>query len=559
NLWAYGRPAGNPGNDNTNLFRYWDNGQTDSLGNQIITPTVTDTILVDGQSRIFVMSGDEGHVYNNYLRHKADIFSLSGKISHSFKEWHWGSLGLEYKRSTIRYYQHLIPTNVWQGISGNGFIDAINYGYDDLGVESENTNWENEPKQPTNLSAYLDNIFKIGIIELRPSIRVDRWGLDALRLRNPVRPLDPDTTNDVYAQTLELSDMEKVDPNTKFSPRLSVGADIFNATRVQANAGIYYQLPPYAYLYNDFGFFEYKILTGGYFIPLANSALKPEKSTQVELEISHEFSRMVKVEVAGYLKWTRDQIQISTQPSLPRSFATYRNSDKSDIQGFEVGLNIRDGRNKSFELRYSFSNVDGIGSYPSTQSNIAWINTTPLDEMAPLDYDQRHKLTWILQLDYRGRGKYDQSFQILNEVLFNAVMSYNSSLPHTPIQISNEASLFPFAPIAIDETNSRRMKDRLTIDIRVERNIFIRGFEISPFVTITNLLDKKNVSNVWSYSGLPNSTGWLQTSDGQQFIQNTNTPDYNGLNGEEKYYIKEQLPGHYYAPRQFFFGLRGTF
>lgn len=340
---------------------------------------------------------------------------------------------------------------------------------------------------------------------------------------------------------------------------MSIKANFHDRTFVYAGAGIRNQLPPYFYFYNDYEYFYYKIITGGYFIPLANSALVPEKSTQVELGISHLFNPHIKISISGYLKWEKDQIQIYTLPSLPRSYATYRNYDQVDIKGLDVQLKLKDGKNTSFELLYSLCDVDGTGSYPSTQYNIAWVNTIAPSGTSPLDYDQGHKFAGILKLDFRWREKYNSRFQVLNELLFGAVVRYDSRLPYTPIEVTNEATLGAFAPIAIAETNSLRMPDRLSIDFHLERSLYFGKFQITPFVEAVNILDKKNVADVWNYSGLPNATGWLQSADGQQWIQANSSPDYTGLNGEQKYYIKEQLPQHYYAPRQFFFGVRATF
>ena len=70
-LWAYGRPAGNPGNLSANLYRSFDDPTT---------PVITDTITVDGQLRSFVVGGDEGHVYANYMKHKSEVVSLRGQL-----------------------------------------------------------------------------------------------------------------------------------------------------------------------------------------------------------------------------------------------------------------------------------------------------------------------------------------------------------------------------------------------------------------------------------------------------------------------------------------------
>jgi hypothetical protein len=177
----------------------------------------------------------------------------------------------------------------------------------------------------------------------------------------------------------------------------------------------------------------------------------------------------------------------------------------------------------------------------------------------PHVYDQKYEVVGVFGFDSRGDNTLNWNTQWLNDLLVRIIARYESGLPYTPIQVTNEATLGAYAPIGVDYTNSRRMPDRLNLDFYVERRIPLGSFEIAPFAVATNILDKKNVSEVWNGTGLPNSTGWLQTPEGQQFIQNTTTPDYTGLNGEDKYRIREQAPGHYYAPREFFVGVKGRF
>jgi len=556
-LWAYGRPNGNPRAERTNLFYLSDNPAT---------PVMTDTIRVDGQLHTFVVGGDESHVYDDYLRHQAEVVTINGDITNRFNNWYSASLGVDYKKSSIRYYQHLYPVNVWNGTQGNGFQDAINYGFDDFGNEADGQSWQNETKHPVNWSAYLENKFKLDIVEINPSIRFDRWDTDALKLRNLGLPLDPDSlafdgnpNNDSLTQTLELGDMGKVSSILKWSPRLTIKVPIKDQTIIHSSFGVHYQMPPYEYLYNDYEFFDYKIRTGGYYIPLGNSSLQPEKTILLEAGISHKFNPNIQVSVTGFRKWARDQIQVFTQPSLPRSFSTFRNWDEVDVKGIELQLELKRGKYAIFEFLYSFTDATGTDSYPNSQYNIAWVNTKVPTDIPPLDYDQRHKLVGIIDLDFRNRDELEHGPTFLEKVHFIVLLKYGSSLPYTPIAVTNEATLGLFAPLATGNRNSQRIPDELTIDLHLERSISFGKFEVTPFFEAINILDKKNVANVWQGTGLPNSTGWLQTSDGQQFIQASNTPDYTGLNGEQKYYIKQQLPQHYFAPRQYFFGLRAAF
>ncbi|MEE8404920.1 MAG: hypothetical protein V3S17_05980, partial [candidate division Zixibacteria bacterium] len=226
----------------------------------------------------------------------------------------------------------------------------------------------------------------------------------------------------------------------------------------------------------------------------------------------------------------------------------------------EFLANIQTTEHSRLRLGRTISNAKGTGSYPSSFGNVAWVNSNVPVSTPPLDYDQRHKLIGIFELDYReNNGEQYQRPGILDGLLLTLVTKVGSGLPNTPFQIFNDATLFPFAPIQIDTRNSRRGDWTATIDFRLEKTFRKGGFQFTPYVSANNIFDRANVADVWNGSGLPNTTRWLTTTDGQTFVQANSTPDRTGLTGEEKYQIKEQLPINYWNPRQYYFGLRVSF
>ncbi|MCH7948581.1 MAG: TonB-dependent receptor, partial [candidate division Zixibacteria bacterium] len=558
-LWAYGRPNGNPGNLSGNLYRSFDDPTT---------PVITDTITVDGQLRSFVVGGDEGHVYANYMKHKSEVLSLKGRFQHQFSETHSAIMGIEYNKSKIRFYQHLFPTLVFRGSSGVGFQDAINYGYDEFGNEADPSDWKNETKHPTELSFFVENKLDLGWIEFKGGARLAIFDYDALTPRNLRLPLDPDSlqfdtifTNDAGIQSLELEDMKKVDKFKRISANTSVRVTVSDKFQLHANAGINYQTVPFKFIYNDYEFFDFKISTGGYFVALGNSSLEPQKGMFIEGGPRFEWDKNSSVELNVYLKRSEGQIQIFNQPSLPTSFASYRNSDEVNVFGVELAADIQTGDNSRLRLGYTYSDATGSGSYPNSFGNIAWVNSnTPNFITPPLDYDQTHKLVGILEFDFRNKESERLSRAgALDGLFLNLIFRAGSGLPYTPLQVFNEATLGAFAPIQIDSRNSRRGAWTATIDFRLEKTFDNGDVQITPYISANNLLNRANVSDVWNGTGEPDRTGWLTTPEGVTFVQANSTPDRTGLTGEQKYQIKQQLPINYWNPRQYYFGLRVSF
>ncbi len=583
-LWAYGRPGGNPRNDGMNLFRAWDNMNLtpllDSVGDPVIdsngdtvkvqnfTPTdyVTDT--VDGVVRTFIGPGDEGHVYDDYLKRKASYWGFKGQLTHEANAVHTFKGGFEFNRHTLRFYQHFFPVNVYTGLSGGGFQDANRYGYDEYGEESESQDWRNDTKHPIDFAFYLqDRLEHKGLI-VTAGIRFDYFDYKALRLRNPELPLDPDsnfadadTTNDNFIQSLEPGDTEASEAFKRLSPRLGIAFPISEKTQMRMSYGKFYQRPELQNLYVGYDFLSYKVNVGGYYVSFGNPNLEPPKTTAYEIGISRLLGENTSFDVNFFYKDVSDLVQVYNQPSRPTSFASYRNSDYGTIKGMEFQIKTRRTNQITMDLKYTYSLANGTGSYANSSGNVAWTNSDDPRSTAPLDFDQTHKFVGIFDLRYgKNEGPRLGDTYPLQHLGVNVIFLAASGLPYTPVEITNEATLGAFAPIVTDVRNSREMPWNLIIDLKLERGFSFGQFTLSPYLWVKNLLDRDNAIQVWEGSGRPNSTGWLETPEGQSFVGlHSEIEDASGLTGEQKYELAQFQPQNYANPRMVYFGMRAAF
>lgn len=574
-IWAYGRPGGNPANDNTNLFRAWDDMEIDSLGNQIVTPSVDSARWVylnaagtDSALHTFTIAGDESHVYDDYLKRRSSYFGFKGQITNEINSEHTLKGGFEFNRHTLRFYQHFFPVNVWQGVPGNGFIDANRYGYDMFGEESDDQGWENDTKHPIDLAFYLQDRLEYKGLIITGGLRYDYFDYKALRLRNPELPLDPDSLqfdgnpgNDTLTQTLEEADTEDSKAFTRLSPRLGVAFPISDNTQMRMSYGQFYQRSELQNLYVGYDFMSYKINTGGYYVSFGNPNLEPPKTTAYEIGISRQLGENTALDVNVFYKDVTDLVQVYAQPSLPRLFATYRNSDYGTIKGMEFQLKTRRTNQITMDVKYTLSFASGTGSYANSQGNVAWTNSNEPLQIAPLDFDQTHKFVGIFDLRYGKKEgpRMGDSYPLQNFGI-NVIVQAASGLPYTPIQPTNEATLGAFAPIALDTRNSETGPWTMFIDLKIQRGFNLGNFTLSPYLVVKNLLDRDNAVAVWEGSGRPNSTGWLETPEGQQFASNNSqVDDVSGLDGSQKYELAQYHPQNYANPRMVYFGMRASF
>ena len=81
-----------------------------------------------------------------------------------------------------------------------------------------------------------------------------------------------------------------------------------------------------------------------------------------------------------------------------------------------------------------------------------------------------------------------------------------------------------------------------------------RGFIcFEPMTGVTNVFNQTSTNNVWRFTGLPDSDGFLATAEGARFL--SDKPPV----GEELYHHRNRVLGWVGLPRQTRIGLRMDF
>lgn len=587
-LWAYGRPSGNPNFDDTQLFTAWDDMEldSDSLAEGVIFQSITpmeDSVfeveLPDGttRSQSFVIRGDEATVWDDLLKRKSSYVGADLDLVSQVHPNHELKAGLEFQRHALRRYQHLFPVNVYQGANG-GFDDIDHFGYDEFGEESDDDDL-NGVKKPVNMAAYLQDKFEWEGLVVNAGLRFDYFDYKTERLVDPEQPLDPfdqatyaDTATGLSddernalrqgAQELSSDELTSSESVSRFSPRLGVAFPVAAGSVFHFSYGKFFQRPDLQNLYVNYDYLEYKIRTGGYFFAFGNPNLEPEETTAYEAGWQRSISDNASIDITAFYKDVKNLTEVVTQPAIPNSFATYRNVDYGTVKGIEFSLDMRRSRNMSMQFNYALSYADGTGSFANTNSNIAWTSAEPPKHSTSLEFDQRHKLSAVLDIrSGDNEGPKLGEFYPLENAGINFLLGAGSGFPYSPVFVYNEVTLGAISPRPSGAINSRRQPWQYRVDMKANREVTIGGkVNLDLYVWVINLLDRENVSDVYESTGLADETGWLSTPDGQQFIaDNADVHDASLLSGEEKYNVKQADPRNYDTPRQIRFGARWTF
>jgi hypothetical protein len=142
------------------------------------------------------------------------------------------------------------------------------------------------------------------------------------------------------------------------------------------------------------------------------------------------------------------------------------------------------------------------------------------------------------------------------------VLTAGSGFPYSPMKVYNEVTLGAISPEPTGPINSRYTPWTYRIDLKADREIPIKGWTLDVYLWVINVLNRKNVADVYESSGAADYTGWLETGDGLAFIADEATAeahDSSYRTAEEKYLVKQADPRNYDTPRQIRFGVRWSF
>ncbi len=530
-LEAYGRPDGNPTYDPTNpLFWYGPE---------------TQMVISDEGDTSYVYTDQTASIWDDYLHRESSYLGFKGDLSAQWNQSNQAKLGVEYRYHTLRRYRHLFPYRV--GGEVGAYTDVDRFGYDLTDPDSQLDEGLDGAKHPKDASIYIQNKYEKEQFVLNAGLRYDYLDVDTQVFRDETLPLGEDR-----AVLNPDEDLKEGEIRHKLSPRLGVAFPVSERTQFHANYGIFFQQPNLEDLYTGYNYVEYKVRVGGYYYPFGNPALEPETTTAYEIGFKQMVSERATFDVTAFYKNVQDLVQVQSIRSAPNSYSSFRNTDYGTIKGLDFALDLRRTGNISSTLNYTFSFANGTGSVANTQRNIAWTGGESPKQTAPLDFDQRHKIS--LNVDWRlgkGQGPTLGDIHPFEEFGVNVLANLGSGNPYTPTKAYDEVTLAAVNVEPAGPINSRYGPWRYRIDMKVDRSFQIGNLDLNAYVWVLNVLNRKNPVTVYTSSGDAVETGWLSTTSGQA--------SYSSEEARALYDLAQKNPNNYDIPRMVRFGLRTSF
>jgi outer membrane receptor protein involved in Fe transport len=349
--------------DATTLFRPWD-----------------DTTTADV---------DEGYIDRGYLHRKSSYYGFNFDITSQINRSNEVKFGLDFETHKLRRYDPAFITSV--DVTDPDSIKFQNvdfYGYDASGQE-EVDEGRDGVKKPYMFAVYLQDKVEWQGLVVNAGLRWDYLNVNTERLVNPDDPLGADN---------ELGDEDFMDAEavTKLSPRLGIGFPVTDRTVFHINYGKFFQRPELQNIYVGSRYLRRMVAVSPYYDFFGNPNLDPEETIAYEVGLSHQLGDNTAFNLTAYYKDVNDLTVLRRIPL--QKFATFRNEDFGTMKGVDFQLKLRRVRGISGELNYSLQYANATGSAAQTQYNIAWQDTEAPLLVSPVDFDQRHKITAVLDV-----------------------------------------------------------------------------------------------------------------------------------------------------------------
>ncbi|MBK9417320.1 MAG: carboxypeptidase-like regulatory domain-containing protein [Flavobacteriales bacterium] len=296
-----------------------------------------------------------------------------------------------------------------------------------------------------------------------------------------------------------------------------------------------------------------------------NPDLRPTKTIDYELGFQQVLSKSSSLKLAAFYRELRDQIQVrNVANAWPTNYRTFDNFDFGTVKGFTSTFDLRRTGNVSMRASYTLQFADGTGSGPESGLSLVNSGQPNLRNIAPLDFDQRHRFQ--VNVDFRyGAGK-DYNGPMLGGKAFlqgtgiNIVSILGSGTPYSRSSavVSEGTGQTNYR---LDGTlNGARLPWQFTTDVQLDRDIPLsfggegdkaKSANLNVYVLVSNLFNTENITGVYRFTGSPTNDGYLaQLTDRNQI-----DPDsYRDL-----YTERINNPFNFGAPRTIRLGVRFDF
>jgi hypothetical protein len=414
------------------------------------------------------------------------------------------------------------------------------YGYDEFGREVDSG--PDGSKHPLTASAWINDKIEFEDIILNLGLRYNYFDMDQWEpadLQNP--PYDVGDQTVKVGGELQVSEDETVpglqetDADQNLLPRVGLSFPISDRTAFHLQYGKFSQMPDMSRAYAGRNFMAL-VFQGGNFVssPFAFD-LDPIKTTQYEIGFGHQFADFASFDITAFYRRTEDQLQINGIETISASpaedYNLFQNGDFSITRGFELSVRSRRFGGVQAIANYTLSDAKGTNSEPSGQVSAIENNLPTPSQVQPLEFMQRHQGSGIL--DYRTGTS---GPRWANNISVNLLFRFSSGHRFTRAtgglgqRGADDGALLPDSDprnrTPLEAVNSSSTPFTSTLDLRIKKGFTLGPASATAYIYFQNLLNEKNVLNVYRRTGNANDDGFLSNPELSEDIVANRGQDY---------------------------------
>jgi len=319
----------------------------------------------------------------------------------------------------------------------------------------------------------------------------------------------------IYADS---SGFNLVEYRDRFAPRIAFSYPISDKAKVFFNYGHFYQLPQLNQMYARSTFSS--SVTG----TIGNVNLDFTKKIKYEFGVQYLLSQEYLLSIQGFYTDGFGDVSESEERGVSGAEAQnfFENSAYSRARGLELELEKKYGNYISGSVTYDFSYAFGKTSVEALDYFENFYARTGggfrIQEF-PLDWDQRHTVTLIVDIRVPANDHPNLfGLRLPDKWGLNIFWQFGSGYPYTP-DAEHPGVAQQLVGNIDPEPNSRRFPAHNNVDIRFNKDFAIGPMDYTFEVWVNNLLDDRQITNVNSNTGRPESgvnfSKVIYASDGQ--------------------------------------------
>lgn len=369
-----------------------------------------------------------------------------------------------------------------------------------------------------------------------------------------------------------INSFKDYDPQINVMPRISFSFPISDEALFFAHYDVLTQRPTSNVFSNPSSYYFFNNIGG----TLSNPSLEPTKTIDYELGFTQKVSNTSSVTFTTFYREMRSMIQMYRfNGAYPKDYTSYNNLDFGTVKGLTAEYDLRRTGNVRVRASYTLQFADATGASTTTAASLLAAGLPNLRSTFPLPWDRRHAFNIVLDYRYGSGSNYNgprinrnksgkAPLEPLSNLGFSLTINGGSGTPYTASREVN-SPLTAGTRLLKGTYGGSRLPWQFRLDLRVDKDFYFKlkkdagdnakGAYLNVYLQVLNLLNTKNIINVYPYTGNPDDDGYLTAPEWQRQINNQLDP----MSFRDLYGNFVDNPGNYSSPRQIRLGLTFNF